>query len=551
MAIASRPEIRVGRSTVYTKGGVVCSASPLAASAGIGVLNDGGNAFDAAIATAAVEAVTIPSACGLGGEPFVLMHDAKTGRLHGLSSSGNAPMAATRDYFVSRGYQKMPLVGPLAVAIPGEVAAYVGILERFGTMPLERLLEPAIGYAEEGYPIPPRQGRGFSMLLDKLMKYADTAALLTKNGAPYHAGDVLVNKNLANTLRRVAKGGAEEFYKGDTGREIVRAMEAAGGLYTNEEFAAHEAEWYEPPISTTYRGYTVYETNPPSQGHLLLQMLNIMEGFDLADMGYLTAETVHAMVEAKKLAYADRNEYMGDPRFIDAPLDELISKDFAARRRERIDMSKAGVNVEPGPVAAPIPGDDNTSYFCVIDGEGNALSFIHSLSMGFGSGFVGGSTGVILNNRAGRGFSLVEGHPNVIEPGKRTMHTLNAYMVYEDGKPYIVGGTPGGDRQIMWNAQMISNVIDYGMDPQEAVEAPRWTNMPGTDPATIEDPFVLEVDAKMAPEDVDALRAKGHDVVVNPAGGQGGAVQLIMIDPETGVRKAGSDPRADGHAAAL
>ena len=550
MVSVSKPQIKTGRSTVYTTGGVVVSISPLAASAGVRVLADGGNAFDAAIATASVEAVTVPAGCGLGGEPFVIMYEAKTGRVYGLNGSGKAPMAATRDYFVSRGYSKMPLTGPLAAAIPGEVAGWEAILERFGTRPLSKLLESAIGYAEEGHPLSARTARGFKMMNDKLNEYPDTAAVFTKNGAPYLENDILVQKNLAKTLRRVAEGGSEEFYRGDTAREMVRAIRAAGGLYTEEEFARHESNWYEPPISTTYRGYTVYETSPPSQGFLLLEMLNIMEGLDIAGMGFYNAESVHAMVQAKKLAMADRNEYMGDPDYVDNPLDELISKPWAAQRRALMNPA-ADINFEPGPLAAPIPGDDNTSYFCVVDKEGNALSFIHSLSMGFGGGFVAGETGVTLNNRVGRGFSLVDGHPNVIEPGKRTMHTLNAYMVFKDDKPYLVGATPGGDRQIAWNAQIISNVIDHGLNPQEAVEAPRWTSTPGTDPASIDDPFVLELEMGMASEEVAKLKAKGHNVDLKVVPGYGGSVKLIMIDPETGVRMAASDPRSDGHAAVV
>ena len=546
----SKPQIKTGRSAVYTNGGVVASISPLAASAGVRVLADGGNAFDAAIATAAVEAVTVSAGCGLGGEPFVIMYEAKTGRVYGLNGSGKAPMAATRDYFVNRGHKTMPLTGPLAAAIPGEVAGWEGILERFGTRTLASLLEPAIGYADEGHAVSARTASGFQMMNDKLSAYPDTAAVFTKNGAPLEEGDILVQKNLANTLRRVGAGGSEEFYRGDTATEMVRAIRAAGGLYTEEEFAQHESTWHEPPISTTYRGYTVYETAPPSQGFLLLEMLNIMEGLDIGEMGFYNADAVHAMVQAKKLAMADRNEYVGDPDYIDNPLEELISKPWAAQRRALMNPA-ADINFEPGPMAAPIPGDDNTSYFCVVDKEGNALSFIHSLSMGFGGGFVAGETGVTLNNRIGRGFSLVDGHPNVIEPGKRTMHTLNAYMVFKNDKPYLVGATPGGDRQIAWNAQVISNVIDHGLDPQEAVEAPRWTSTPGTDPANVDDPFVLELEGGMAIEEVAKLKTKGHEVDVKETGGYGGSVKLIMIDPETGVRIAGSDPRTDGYAAVV
>ncbi len=550
MVMDSASQVNTGRSTVYTKGGVVVSISPLAASAGLRVLADGGNAFDAAIATAAAEAVTVPAGCGLGGEPFVIMYEAKTGRVYGMNGSGKAPLAANRDYFVRQGLDKMPLDGPIAAAIPGEVHGWVTILDRLGTLPLAKLLEPAIGYAEDGYALSEKSANGFAALNDNLNKFADSAAIFTKNGAAYQAGDVLLQKNLARTLRRVADGGVDEFYRGETAKEMVRAIQAGGGLYTEAEFAAHETTWYEPPISTTYRGHTVYETAPPSQGHLILQMLNILEGFDLTGMGFYSAEAVHAMLEAKNLAFADRNRYMGDPDFIANSLDEIISKSFAEQRRNLIEPNATTVH-EPGPLAAPIPGDDNTSYFCVVDKDGNAASFIHSLSMGFGCGFVAGSTGVLLNNRAGRGFSLVDGHPNVIEGGKRTMHTLNAYMVFKDDEPVLVGGTPGGDRQIPWNVQVISNVIDHGMDAQQAVEAPRWVSTPGSDPASIDDAPRVELDPGMSVIEVEKLRAKGHKVDVKAALGHGGSAKLIVIDQQTGVKTAGSDPRSDGHAAAL
>ena len=549
MATATRPQIETGRNTVYSNGGVVVSISPLAATAGVRVLAEGGNAFDAAVATAAVEAVTVPPACGVGGEPFVILYDSKTGQVHGLTGSGRAPMAANRNFFIERGHQFMPLEGPLAAAIPGEVLVWEQIIDRFGSRPLAKLIEPAIDYAENGYAISDQLGGAFSALNRKLEQFPDTREIFTDDGRPLQAGGLLVQRNLARTLRTVAAGGAEAFYKGDIGREMARAIQAAGGLYTADEIADHQNTWYEPPISTTYRGNTVYETAPPSHGLILLEMLNILEGYDLGSLGFYNAESVHTMVEAKKLAFADRDRYAGDPAFVSTPVDELISKRFAAQRRQLI--TQASGYYEPGPLAAPITGDGNTSYFCVVDAEGNALSFIHSLSMGFGSGFVAGNTGVLLNNRIGRGFSLVDGHANVIEGGKRTMHTLNAYMVMRDDRPYLIGGTPGGDRQIAWNAQVISNVLDHGMSAQEAVEAPRWASFPGTDPHDIDKPFVLELEGGMAEADVQALRDRGHTVSEQTGRPSGGSAKLIVIDPATGVRTAGSDPRTDGHAVAV
>ena len=549
MTMVTTPRIETGRKTVYSSGGVVVSISPLAVSAGIRELAAGGNAFDAAVAVAAVEAVTVPPSCGLGGEPFVIMYDAKSGLVHGLNGSGKAPLAASRDFFVERGHRFMPLEGPLAAAIPGEALAWDQIAERFGTRPLSKLLEPAIEYADQGFAISEELARGFEILNPKLARFPESRDIFTRDGLPFLPGDTLIQKDLAETLKQISSGGAEAFYEGDIGREMARAIQAAGGLYTAQEIADHENVWYEPPISTTYHGHTVYETAPPSQGLTLLQMLNILEGYDLAAMGYYTAESVHTMVEAKKLAFADRNRYAGDMDFVSMPVSELVSKRFAARRRRLIsEAAGRGEVLEP---LVSIPGDGNTSYFCVVDAEGNAVSFIHSLSMGFGSGFVAGKTGVLLNNRVGRGFSLVEGHPNIIEGGKRTMHTLNAYMVMREDRPYLVGGTPGGDNQIGWNAQVITNVLDHGMSAQEAVEAPRWTSTPGTDPHSIDDPFVLELEAGMSPSDIESLKARGHDVVVHLGRVFGGSAKLIVIDPATGVRTAGSDPRSDGHAGAV
>lgn len=546
---ATGPSIKTGRSAVYTKGGVVSSQSSMAATTGVRVLSEGGNAFDAAIAMAAVEAVTCPMWCGIGGEPFIIMYEAKTGKVYGLNGSGKAPMAIDRDYYVSRGYKTMPRTGPHSAAIPGEIDSYYVIQKNFGTMPVARLLEYAIEYAENGFVLSKHLGDIFTNSRDALSEFSDTAAIFTRYGAALGPGDVLVNKNLANTLKTVAAQGPDVFYRGEIAKEMVRALRAAGSLYTEEEFAQYRTDLYESPISTTYRGHTVYETNPPSQGLILLEMLNIMEGFDLAGMGFYSADAVHAMVEAKKLAYADRNAYMGDPEFVNSPTSELVSKEFGEMRRREISMDKTVGNVEAGPLGAIMAGGDDTTYFCVVDGEGNAVSMIHSLSDGFGSRFVAGSTGVLLNNRIGRGFSLVEGHPNVIEPGKKTMHTLNAFMVMKDDKPYIVAGTPGGDRQVAWNAQMITNVIDYGMGAQEALEAPCWNSWPGTDPSNIDDLPVLELEPGMSGEELAKLGAKGHTIKhidVRP-----GSTKLILIDPETGVRMGAADPRTDGHAAGI
>lgn len=535
----------LSRSLVYGSRGIVCSNSPLAASEGVRIMQKGGNAFDAALAVAATEAVTLVPLCGMGGDSFILAYEAATGRLTGINSSGAAPTGASADYYRSRGYEEMPLDGPHAVSVPGEVAAWEELHGRFCTMPFPMLLETAMGYAEEGFPVSPRIGRSFSAAMDKLSQFDSSAAIFSSNSGMKAEGEVLANPDLARSLQQVAQGGASEFYRGDLAHRMVKELRKAGGLFTESDFADHRLDVYDP-ISTSYRGYTVYQTQPPTQGFLLLEMLNLVEEFDLARLGHNSAQAIHLMAEAKKIAYGDRNRLAGDPRFVEWPLEELISKEYAARRRSEIDAARAN----NGLPAYGEDGDGNTTYFCVADGAGNCVSWIHSLSNGFGSGFVAAGTGVLFNNRGGRGFSLQPGHPNIIEPGKRTMHTLNCYMAFRDGEPVIVGGTPGGDYQPQCGLQVLSNLIDHAMDPQAAVEAPRWWSFPGTDPATIKTPFDLRLELGMPGSVGKELEGLGHKVVWRRQGVTDGIVQLIIRDPRTGVLKGASDPRGDGQAAA-
>jgi gamma-glutamyltranspeptidase/glutathione hydrolase len=543
-AISSVGPSTGSRSPVMTRNGIVCSVSPLAASAGVRVLQEGGNAFDAAIAVAAAEAVTLPPMCGIGGEVFALLYQASTGKLHGLTGSGRAPQAATRDYFMGKGYSKMPPHGPLTPAVPGEVHAWQTILDNFGTRSLASLMEPAIDLAENGFPIASRISTFYTSYIDKLREYPSTVARLTRNGQPFQAGDVLVQADLARSLKRIAENGPREFYEGALAKELASAIQAAGGLITTDDLARHDSVLYDDPPSVTYRGHTVATNALPSQGLLILELLNIMEGFDLAGMGHNSADAIHAVAEAKKLAFADRLAYVGDAEFVATPLDALLSKEFAAERRRNIDMKHASKQVTAGALPET---DGDTSYFCVVDAQGNAVSFIHSLSMYFGSGFIAGDTGILLNDRVGRGFYLDEGHPNVVAPGKRTINTIQTWMALKDGVPVLLGGTPGGDRQPPWNAQIISNVLDFGMGVQEAAEAPRWNHFPGSDPATVEQPYQLKLEDGVAQETVAELERRGHSIVPMSAGETPGAVQLIAIDPVTGVRTGGSDPRADGY----
>ena len=535
---------RLSRHLVYGRRGMICSNSPLAASAGLKVLQDGGNAFDAALAVAAVETVTLVPMCGLGGDSFVLLHEAATGKITGINSSGVAASGATSDIYRQQGYRTMPLVGPHAVSVPGEVAAWEIIHQRFCTRPFAQLLDSAVGYAKEGFPIPPGIGRSLASNADKLARFPSTAAIFLPGGRAPREGDLLVNTDLAHSLRIVAEGGADAFYRGPLASRMVEALNAAGGLFSEADFQEHQAEVYHP-ISTTYRDYTVYQTRPPSQGFLLLEMLNLIEGFDIAALGPQSPEAIHLMVEAKKIAYADRNRVAGDPRVVDWPLDELISKAYAAERRSEIFPDRIN---EAHTALQLAEADGDTTYFCVADGAGNSVSWIHSLSHAFGSGYIAEGAGILFNNRAGRGFRLTPGHPNEIAPGKRAMHTLNCYLATKDGQPVIIGGTPGGDFQPQCGLQILTQIIDAGADPQAAVEAPRWWSFPGTDPATIEQDMRLQVEAEMPQETIRALEALGHRVAPRAPGIYDGKVQLIVRDPERGVLMGASDPRGDGQA---
>jgi gamma-glutamyltranspeptidase/glutathione hydrolase len=538
-----RPE---RRPEAFGARGLVASAHPAAALIGMTVLKRGGNAFDAAIAVAAAEGVLLPMMCGLGGDAFVVCYDGRRRETIAFNGSGVAAAGASRDYYVSRGFRTMPLDGVHAVAVPGAVSVYEEVWRRYGTRPWSELWGPAIRLAEHGVVITPHVSARFAERADFLSRHPLAARQFLPAGRAPAPGERWGAPELAKSLRAVADGGAEVLYTGDLGGRIVGFLEREGALFAPGDFAGQTAAVYRP-IATDYRGVTVYETAPPSQGFLLLAQLNVLEGFDLGRLDPLGADRLHLLVEAKKLAFADRNRHAGDPAFVRWPLAELIGKAHATRCRALIDPRRAGT---PEPVPVPESSGD-TSYFAVADGDGNAVSFIHSLSASFGSGVVAGDTGILLNNRAGRGFRLDPGHPNVIAPGKRTMHTLNAYLVCRDGRPWLIGGTPGGDQQTQWNVQVLSNVLDHGMSLQDAVEAPRWYSFPGTDPATLDQPMVLRVEGRVPDSTRRELADRGHAVETLAAWGGGGAAQLVEIDSTTGILRGASDPRVGGLALGL
>lgn len=534
------------RPMVVGRKGMIAAAEPLAALTGMRVLADGGNAVDAAIATAAVLDVTMPMMTGLGGDAFMLVYEAATGRVTAVNGSGSAPLGARREFYTERGFAKMPTEGVLSVAVPGAVDAYVTALERFGTRDLEYLFRPAIGYAAEGFAVNAWTARQIAAGADKLRRFPESAAIFLREGRPLQTGDILRQPDLARSLAAVARGGREAFYRGELAARMISYLISEGAPFAGSEFADHRS-WVGEPLTTEYRGFRVHQTPPPSQGLIMLEELNIVEGFDLAALEPESAATVHIMIEAKRLAFADRLRYAGDPAFVDFPLRGLLSREYAALRRQRIVSDRALADV---PVDDALPFDGDTTSFVVVDAQGNAVSFIESLSLAWGSGVTVPGTGILLNDRAGRGFTLRAGHPNCIAPGKRTMHTLNTWLVTRDGQLAMLGNTPGGDGQPQWNLQVLTQLIDFGRTAQEAVEAPRWTSVPGTDPANEDNPVEVVLEDRFPRATIDELAAKGHRTRIVGPWAAGGGAMVITVDPKTGVRAAGCDPRVEGAALA-
>ena len=527
-------------------GGMVAAAHPLTVATALDVLRRGGNAVDAAVAGGLTAAVVMPEMCGLGGDLFAIVHPPGQAPLAVLGS-GVAPRAATLEQMRRHGDPsptgvKMPFRGPLSVGTPGMVHAFGALLARFGSRPLAELAEPAIGYAE-GFPLTPIGAHFLATSEELLRQYPSSAAVFLPGGEVPQAGSILRQPDLARTLRAIAAQGTQAFYSGDIAQRIGAFMAAQGGALSADDMARHETV-LAPPISTTYRGRTVFQTGLPSQGMILLEALNIAERMDGAVLARGDAAAIHLLAEAIKLAYADRLGFALDPTFGNPHLEILLSKAWAERRFAAIDPERANPTVPAGEMA-----EGDTTYFCVADGAGMMVSLIQSVSSNFGSGVVAGDTGIVLNNRAGRGFSLEDGHPNIFAPGKKTMNTLNCFSVADaSGAPVVVGGTPGGDGQPQWNLQTLVALIDGGLDVQAATEVPRWTVWPGTDPSTLPNPYELQIEARAGDAVLAGLEARGHTLRRFSLWGGGGAAQVIARDPVTGVLAGGSDPRAEGMA---
>jgi gamma-glutamyltranspeptidase/glutathione hydrolase len=527
-----------GRSMVVTNFGIVAAPQFLASQAGAHILEEGGNAVDAAIAANAVMGVVQPYVNGMGGDLFMLYYEAKTGKLYGLNSSGWTPKALTIDYMKAHNVDHINPIGVETIDIPGAVAGWDAMHTRFGTLPFSQTLAPAIYYAENGFPLAERNARYW--VAKSLMQQPGYRETYLPNGVAPKVGDEFKNPALAHSLREVAAHGRDAFYNGPMTETMVKFLQAQGGTHTLEDFKEFKPEWVEP-VSTTYRGWTVYELPPNGQGVAALSMLNIMEQFPMGQYGHNSADALHVMIEAKKLAYADMHKYVGDPRFTPIPVKELISKDLAASRAKLIQMDKAACKVVPSDIEKMLDAHGNsTIYLSTIDKDGNIVSLIQSNFAGYGTGMVAPGLGFSFHNR-GAGFELTPGLPNSLAGRKRPLHTIiPAFM--EKGDIHIGFGIMGGWNQAQAHAQFVANVVDYSMNVQAALEQARFTK------GTFEGCDVQMEET--VPEPVRAeLTKRGHQIqLLEPFSFTVGQGEAVVRDGARKVNFAGADPRSDGEA---
>ena len=519
-----------GRSAVICQHGAVATSQPLAAQGGLQILKDGGNAVDAAVATAAILNVVEPMSTGIGGDAFMLLYQPKDGTIRGLNASGRAPYAAELEFFTKQGLTSIPAFGSMyPVTVPGTIDGWATLLDKCGTMSLAEVLQPAIDYAENGFPVSPQIGLAWQDSTAMLAQHPDTAETYLTNGKAPTPGEIFHQPNFARTLRLIAEGGRDAFYRGEIADKIVRFSDENGGLFTRQDFADHKSDWVEP-IFTNYRGYDVYEIPPNGQGIAALLALNIVEGFDLGAIGHNSSEHLHCAIEAMKLGFADLYKYVTDPTFVDVPVAGLLSNHYTESQRARILPERA--NTEPS-AGIPAMGSD-TVYLCAVDSDRNVVSFINSLFAGFGSGLTAGDTGIMLQNR-GAGFSLDPNHANCIAPHKRTLHTIIPGMIAQNGVPLVTFGVMGGQMQTQGHLQFVCNLIDFNMDVQNALDAPRFRVMDDSR-IMLETGIPMNVQAELA--------QKGHHII--PGNTFFGGGQAIFIDPSFDTLVAGSDPRRDG-----
>ena len=529
----------VGRSVVATEYGIVAASQPLAARAGVQILERGGNAIDAAIAANATIGLMEPTGNGIGGDLFAIVYWAKTGELLGLNSSGWAPSGLTVELLASKGIETMPQRGIYSVTVPGVVAGWDALRSRLGNLPFSEILAPAIHYAENGFPLSEVIARGWARSQEMLASHPNSKDTYLIDGRPPRAGEVFRNPDLAASLRRIAEKGKDGYYKGKTAEAILAISSETGGVFTASDLEEFEPEWV-TPIETSYRGWKVYEIGPNTQGIAALMMLNLMERFPMSEYGFHSADALHVMIEAKKLAYADMLHYVGDPKFSPVPVREMLDKTHAAERAKLIDPAKAHCSVTPSDLRSITDAEGgDTIYMSVIDKDGNIVSLIQSNYSGFGSGLVPKGAGFMLHNR-GALFTMEPGRPNTLGPRKRPLHTIIPAFMEKDGVR-IGFGIMGGWNQSQAHAQFVANIADFGMTLQEALEAGRFTkgSFDGCD---------LNMEA-LVPESVRAELAKrGHEIdVAPPRSGGFGFGQAVMSNPQ-GVHFGASEPRHDGAA---
>jgi gamma-glutamyltranspeptidase / glutathione hydrolase len=536
------------RSPVLGKSGMAAASQPLAAVAGMEILSKGGSAADAAVAAAAALNVTEPTSTGIGGDCFVLYYDVETGQVSALNGSGRAPSSLTLERLDKEGFKdELPPFHPYTVTVPGACAGWLDLLERFGRLRLDSIFSPAIRLAEGGFPVAPLTSYFWQRGAERQLKQAPGGEELTLSGRGPRPGEIFRNPGLARTLRMVAEGGKKAFYEGPVAEAIVRVVQESGGCLDLQDLASHTSNWV-APVSVTYRGLRIWECPPNGQGLAALLALNILEGLDLDKHPPLSAKRLHLQVEAMRLAVADARWYVADPEFNPAPLDALLSKEYAEERRKLIDPAKASLHQERG---RSFSGSD-TVYFTVVDSEGSACSFINSNYMGFGTGIVPQGWGFSLQNR-GHNFSLEPGHPNVVAPGKRPFHTiipaLATYDQPERGRHRLFAsfGVMGGFMQPQGHMQVVSALVDDGLDPQAAMDRLRFCLQDGTAGS----PLALEEGLPGA--EIEKLAGMGHAVGVIKGQDRAlfGRGQIILVDQEQGVLWGGSDGRADGCALAL
>jgi gamma-glutamyltranspeptidase / glutathione hydrolase len=532
------------RSVTVASHGMVAAAHPLAVQIGLDVLKRGGSAVDAAIAVNAALSLMEPVSCGLGGDIFAMVWDPKANKLYGLNGSGRAPFALTPDKVPPEKDGTIPVYSPYAWTVPGCVDGWFELHKRFGKLPAKDLLAPTIAYAKEGVPVPKVIAGAWS----RGARFKDKpgfAEVFMPGGRTPKEGEVFANPALARTLEKIAVGGRDAYYKGDIADSIVAYSKKVGGFFTKEDFQKHASEWVEP-ISTTYRGYTVWELPPNGQGLAALEMLNILEGYDLKAMGRDNPDFWHLMVEVKKLAYEDRARYFADPAFVDVPVQGLLDKNYAKMQAARLNMTHAAKTIEP---SKPSPGHGDTTFLVTADSSGMMVALIQSNYTGFGSGYVVPELGFGIQDR-GALFALKAGHPNVLAPGKRPFHTIIPAFLSKDGTPLMAFGVMGGDMQPQGHVQILVNLLDLGMDLQEAGDAPRYYHTDSSEPTgtMMTDGGVLNLEPGVPKLIRDELAKRGHKVSDTSPGAYGG-YQAIWRDPKTGVFFGATESRKDGCAA--